>query len=339
MLSVEQTNSIEALIKETWPDETGPGVAVGIVHDGKFVQAFTRGVTNIEQPMPISKNTNFRIASVTKQFTAMALLILENEGTLSLNDSVTQYLPELSPWADEVTIEHLIHHTHGIKGYEGLMPDDTSVPIHDDGVVALLAEHPGLNFEPRDEFSYSNSGYACLAMIVERVSGQFYPDFMKERVFDPLGMKNTLIYRNGYNEVPNRAFGHRVLDGNLEMSDQSMTSSVFGDGGIYTSLIDYAKWDRALREGHDALPPLSRIQDAFKSSVLNDGTLTNYGYAFWIEKEPDQKIVWHTGGTRGFNHCVRRHLGDGYTIILFSNLNGEEPKEVCGRISDLLSAE
>jgi len=339
MISTDQQQSIESIIVDTWPDETGPGVAVGIARDGKLIETYTRGVTNIEAPMPITPKTNFRIASVTKQFTAMAILILEQDGELSLSDSITQYIPEFWPWAEDVTIEDLICHTHGIKGYEGLMPDDTSVPIHDDGVVALLAEHPGLNFQPGDEFSYSNSGYACLAMIVERVSGQFYPDFMKQRIFESLDMDNTLVFRKDYNSVPNRAYGHRVIDGKLEMSDQSMTSSVFGDGGIYTSLTDYAKWDRALREGHEALPPLTRIEDAFKSSVLNNGTLTNYGYAWWIENSPEGKVVWHTGGTNGFNHCVRRHMHDGFTIILFSNLNGEEPKEVCGRISNLLSAE
>ncbi len=333
-LSPEVRESIDSMVAAAYPNDDEPGCSVAVIRDGRIVHTVSRGVTSLDAPEPIGPETNFRIASVTKQFTAMSILILADRGALSLDDPVTKWLPELSPWADAATIRNLLQHTSGLKTYENHLPDDLETPVLDAGVVRVLAVNPGLVFDPGTQYSYSNSGYACLSIVVERASGNTFAGFLRDEIFRPLGMDGTVAFENGISTVPNRAYGYRQEESGLVFADQSMTSSVLGDGGIYTSVTDYAKWDEALY-GHPILPP-GHLADAFVNGALTDGTPIEYGYGWRIEQYPYGEVAWHTGGTTGFNHCVRRFPAERLTVVFFANRNGEEPKALCGGIMEAI---
>ena len=243
---------------------TAPGAAVLVVRNGEPVFRRGYGVTDLRTLAPIDEKTNFRLASFTKQFTATCIMLLVHDGKLSYDAHLTDLFPEFPAYGKSITVRNLLNHTSGLPDYEDLLikqfpntPEDKIPQILDAGVLKLLEQQSSGKFAPGSRWEYSNSGYVVLAMIVEKVSGKSFGQFLQERIFTPLKMTNTLAYEKGKNEVPHRAYGHTKLgqsklgqsekDGWRE-TDQSSTSATLGDGGIYTSLDDLALWDRALRE-------------------------------------------------------------------------------------------
>ena len=236
-----------------------PGMAVGVMQNGKLVFARGYGLAYLEKRTPITPATDFRLASLTKQFTATAIMLLVHDGKLRYEDTLTKVFPEFPTYGSAITIRQLLNHTSGLKDYEPLYDAHLSadhpekapqIPqIRDKQVLRLLEEQTTTDFSPGSKWEYSNSGYSVLAMVVERVSGEPFEDFLAKRIFEPLQMDHTLAFVKGKNIVPNRAFGYsKDKEGGWAFSDQSPTSAVLGDGGIYTSIEDMAKWDRALRD-------------------------------------------------------------------------------------------
>ena len=217
---------------------------------------------------------------------------MRTTANLHYDDHLTDFFPEFPAYGKSITVRNLLNHTSGLPDYEDLLmkqypntPEEKVPQILDAGVLKLLEQETAGKFAPGSKWEYSNSGYAVLAMIVEKVSGKSFAQFLKERIFTPLRMKNTLAYEKGKNEVPHRAYGHSKNDGAWRETDQSPTSAVLGDGGIYSSLDDLAKWDRALREHallseeemRPALFPFSRrtvrrnLPRASPSATASDG--------------------------------------------------------------------
>ena len=232
-----------------------PGAAVLVGRNGRTVFRRGYGVTDLRTLGPIDARTDFRLASFTKQFTAAAIMLLARDGKLHYDDHLTDFFPEFPAYGKSITVRNLLNHTSGLEDYEDLLmkqypdiPEDKVPQIHDAGVLKILEQQSSGEFAPGTKWEYSNSGYALLAMIVEKVSGKSFGQFLQERIFIPLKMQNTLAYEKGKNEVPHRAYGHSKKDGRWQETDQSATSAVLGDGGIYSSLDDLAKWDRALRQ-------------------------------------------------------------------------------------------
>jgi len=332
-LSTETATAVDRMISEAYPNEDEPGCSVVVARNGRVELAATRGLANVETGDRIAPETNFRIASVSKQFTALAVLKLVDAGTVSLDDPLTRWFPELAPWADAATVRDLLRHTSGLKDYENFVPDDAKRQVLDADVLRLLAKNPGLDFEPGTKYSYSNSGYALLALLVERATQRRFADYLREEIFAPAGMENTLAYEDGISVVPHRAYGHKRREGESawRVADQSTTSAVLGDGGIYSSTLDYVKWDAALREEGKLLSP-GLLEEAYTAGKLKDGSALTYGYGWNVEEAPYGKVVWHTGSTSGFNHAARRLPSEGLVVVVLANRPGTEPKELCEKI-------
>ena len=227
--------------------DTAPGGAVLVLKDGQTVLARGYGVTDLRSLSKIDAHSNFRLASVSKQFTAMAVMLLVHDGKLRYDERLTDVFPDFPAYGRDISIRHLLNHTSGLQDYEDLMSANGSaspekIPqIKDAGVLALMKQQTSTKFAPGTKWDYSNSGYAVLAMAVERVSGKAFGQFLQERIFGPLKMRNTITYERGKNEVLHRAYGHSRNGAGWQETDQSSTSAVLGDGGIYSSLDDLAR--------------------------------------------------------------------------------------------------
>lgn len=253
-----------------------PGASVLVVHDGKPVVRRAFGRSDLEAGTAATPSTNYRLASISKQFTSAAILLLAEDGRLDLDDPVRTWLPSLPAAAQPVTIRHLLTHTSGLVDYEDVIPGSMTWQLRDADVLKLLESQDRTYFTPGSGYRYSNSGYALLALIVERASGRDYPGFLRERIFLPLGMAGTLAYVREGAPVPHRAWGYSLVDGRWQRTDQSQTSAVLGDGGVYSSIDDLARWDAALYDDR-LLSDASRAQ-AFAPATPTDDPAVAYGY-------------------------------------------------------------
>lgn len=295
-----------------------PGAAVMVIKDGTAVLSKGYGLANLDSKIPCTPGSNFRLASVTKQFTAMSILILSERGKLSFDDKMMKFLPEFPDYGKDITIRQLLTHTSGLPDYEDFMPAGLTIPLSDRDVLHILRQQTKGRFTPGTQFNYSNSGYACLALIVEVASGQTFPAFLKDNLFVPLGMANSVAYVSGLSTVPNRAFGYAKVGEKFEFSDQSLTSAVLGDGGIYSSLNDLFKWDQALYT--DKLVSKQMLNDAFTiHSKTSDFEGSGYGYGWYIGKNKGTQHVWHYGSTCGFRTQITRYPEKKLSIIILTN--------------------
>ncbi len=307
-----------------------PGLAVLVVDDGHVAFERAIGVTDLRTKRGIDNATNFRLASVTKQLTAAAVMLLVRDGKLAYDDRLTDIFPEFPEYGRPITVRHLLNHTSGLPDYEDLMPPaDPSLPVEevqikDDGVLDLLKKQADGEFTPGTRWAYSNSAYVLLGLAVTKASGQPFGEFLRDRVFAPLGMSGTVAHEPGRDDVPNRAYGHTLEDGRWRETDQSSTSATLGDGGVYSSLADLLKWDEALRrhallseaEMHPALTPVPVTQGLRKDV---DGRPVAYGFGWYLNPWQGHPRMWHTGETAGFRTAIMRFTGDGLTVIVLGN--------------------
>jgi len=298
-----------------------PGASLLVVRDGSAVVRRSYGRSNLEDRIAATPETNYRLASVTKQFTAAAILLLSQDGKLSLDDPVKKWLPSLPSAIDSVTITHLLTHTSGIIDYEDVMPAGTVKQLHDADVLRLLEAHDSVYFKPGTRYSYSNSGYSLLSLIVARASGKSFATFLRERIFLPLGMNHTVAYEEGISTVSNRAFGYTIKDGVWTRKDQSTTSAVLGDGGIYSSIDDLAKWDAALYDSRLLSDDSRRL--AFTPHTATDQADVKYGFGWRITGE----TLWHSGETVGFRNVIIRNPSRRLTVVLLTNRDDPAPYE------------
>jgi CubicO group peptidase (beta-lactamase class C family) len=309
----------------------GPGAAVLVLKDGEPLVRRGYGYADLEQHVRISPQTNFRLASVTKQFTAASILLLAEDGKLTLDDRARSWLPSLPEAADRITIRHLLTHTSGLIDYEDLIPDTMTAQLHDADVLALLEGQTRLYFEPGTSYRYSNSGYALLALIVGKASGRSFATFLATRIFEPLGMTHTVAYEQGISEVAHRAYGYSQIEGGWQRTDQSQTSAVLGDGGIYSSLDDLAKWDAALYD--ERLLKRTSLDAAFTPATSTDDPTIEYGFGWRITGE----TLWHSGETIGFRNVIVRWPKRHFTVIVLTNRNEPEPYRTALKIAESYS--
>jgi len=307
-----------------------PGASVLVLRDGEPIVRAGYGLANVETHTPATPTTNYRLASVTKQFTAASILLLAEDGRLKLDDTARKWLPSLPKAAEPVTIRHLLTHTSGLIDYEDVIPDTFKPQLHDADVLRLLESQDRTYFKPGSSYRYSNSGYALLALIVERSSGKTFAAFLRERIFQPLGMTNTVAYEDGISTVTNRAFGYTQEQGRWGRTDQSQTSAVLGDGGIYSSIDDLAKWDAALYDGRLLRP--SSLKAAFTPATRTDDPEVEYGLGWRITGE----TLWHSGETVGFRNVIVRYPKRHLTVIVLTNRNEPEPYQLALKIAEAL---
>ena len=324
-----------------------PGVAVLVIKDEKIVFERGYGIADLHSRRKIDGRTNFRLASCTKQFTAMAVMLLVHDGKLRYEDRLTHIFPDFPAYGKSITIRNLLNHTSGLLDYEDLMakpapgiaPDE--IPqIKDAGVLELLKQQKTTKFPPGTHWDYSNSGYAVLAMVVEKVSGQPFGDFLHARIFAPLDMTHTVAYEKGKNSVANRAYGHTHEKEAWREQDQSPTSAVLGDGGVYSSLDDLAKWDRALT--HHVLLSEAEMKPAITPVKVTDGSVQEpdstpaaYGFGWFLNPYRDHPRMWHYGETVGFRTTIQRFVEDKLTVILLCNRDDLVPANLALKVADL----
>jgi CubicO group peptidase (beta-lactamase class C family) len=314
-----------------------PGIALLIAKNGGLIYRNTAGLANDSTGEKIDSATNFRLASLTKQFTAMGILLLEQDHLLSFEDPIHRFFPELpARIGNEVLIRHLLTHSSGILDYESLIPPGQTTQVLDADVLNLLAGHDSTYFPPGSRFRYSNSGFCLLALIIERVTHKTFADFIRDRIFTPLQMNGSAVYEAGQ-PVQHRAMGYaKDSAGHIYFSDQSVTSATKGDGGVYTSLDDYAKWIRALQE--NKLVKLAAVlkqlrfpinpgidkgsgngHDENSGKGRNDAPQSYYA-AGWFDIEMSPVVLFHSGSTCGFSTYILQVPGDEWSITYFSNL-------------------
>ncbi len=340
--------------------ERAPGLAVLVRKDGSTLFEKGYGVRDLRTKSKIDQHTNFRLASFTKQFTAMAIMLLVHDGKLHYDQTLTGIFPDFPPYGKNITIRNLLNHTGGLPDYEDLMealetPRNSWVwtperQIQDGQVLKLLENETKGKFAPGTSWSYSNSGYVVLGLIVAKVSGQSYADFLHARIFAPLHMDNSIVYQKGKNKVTNRAFGHSKEGDTLKETDQSSTSATLGDGGIYSNLEDLAKWDDALRnhtlltadEMAPALVP-AKLKDGSQpywpreanDDNLHPGKPVSYGFGWFLDPYWGQPRMWHTGSTMGFRTVIQRFTSDNLTIIILCNRTDLDPEALALKTADL----
>lgn len=311
-----------------------PGASLLVVRDGKPLVRRSYGFSNLEEQTAATPATNYRLASVTKQFTAAAILLLAEDGKLALDDSLRKWFPNLPEVAAKMTLRQVLTHTSGLIDYEDVIPPAMTGPLHDADVLEILETQNRSYFAPGTAYRYSNSGYALLALIVGKASRQDFATFLKERIFTPLGMTDTLAFEEGVSSVHRRAFGYSEQNGRWDRTDQSQTSAVLGDGGIYSSIDDLAKWDDALYD--ERLLSARSRQLAFTPATDSDDPSVRYGMGWRItEEQIGGRTLWHSGETIGFRNVIVRYPEQRFTVVLLSNRNDPEPYQTARAIAQL----
>jgi CubicO group peptidase (beta-lactamase class C family) len=325
-----------ARVDELFRDYSGPAVPGGsviIIQDGRIIYKKAYGMADLEAHVAATTATNYRLASFTKQFTAMCIMMLAERKKLSFDEPLPAFFPDFPAYGKQITVRHLLTHTSGLLDYEDLMPADTKVPILDKGALELLKKQDKTNFPPGSEYRYSNSGFVVLALIVEARSGMSFAQFLKKNIFDPLGMAHTVAFENGISTVSNRAYGYTRREKRYERTDQSMTSSTLGDGGIYTSVDDLFYWDQALYT--TKLVKRESLEQAWAPFTLTSGKRTEYGFGWFVKDYRGLHTVQHDGSTIGFRTTILRVPERKFTVIALVNRNEGKPEEIAKKIADL----
>ncbi len=289
--------------------------------NGKVIFEKSYGANGVNGEKILSEDSSFNLASVSKQFTAMGVVLLKSRSVIDYNEDIARYIPELGFYTG-VTIKHLLHHTSGIPDYMKLVMkhrDDESVFTVAEMIELYSDKRPKANFPPGEKFEYSNTGYVLLTDIIEKASGQEFSKFMTENIFMPLGMDNTQVFNLLSNSEPNnRVYGYAhkywLLGGKKLKKDLNYFDGVVGDGGIYSSARDLALWDAALNEG--VLIPTKKYEDAYASGTLSNGSKTGYGFGWVLNGD---HTVEHAGGWQGFSSFIYRGLKNQELIVILDN--------------------
>ena len=314
---------------------TVPGASVVVISDGRVTVRRAYGMADLERRVAATPETDYRLASVSKQFTAMAVMLLVKDGKVRYDQAVREFLPELPAAARAVTVRHLLNHTSGLWDYEDLIPDSRTAQLDGRDVLALVVSKDSLYFPAGSQYRYSNSGYVLLGLIVERVSGMTFPEFLQTRIFRPLGMGASVAHVEGSDTVPRRAYGYSPRGGTFVPTDQSVTSATLGDGGIYTNVDDMVHWDRALY-GDTALVDAAALELATTPPQLPGGADTQYGFGWFVDHYRGEKRWRHTGETSGFRNAIQRYPDRRVTIVILTNRSSGEPEAIAERIADRL---
>lgn len=300
-------------------DGEKPGASVIVIKNGEIEFAKSYGYADLENNILATPKTNYRIASVTKQFTAMGVMILINQGKLTYQTKLTDIFPEFPRYGKDITVRQLLTHRSGLVKYNRFIEEDRTQQMLDIDVLNGLLTTDSTYFQPNTKYAYSNTGYAVLAQIIEKVSGMSFPDFMKKEIFRPLKMRHSTILEIG-KEIKHRAYGHIVKGNAITPKDQSLTSAIQGDGGVYASVMDYYQWDKALYS--DKLIPQHELDDAFYNYDENGKSQERgYGYGWGVNYHKGIKILQHGGSSTGFGSYVIRIPSANLSVAIFTNRN------------------
>jgi CubicO group peptidase (beta-lactamase class C family) len=309
-----------------------PGLALLVTRDGKVVRSEGFGLANVELQVPVKPETIFQSGSVGKQFTATAVMMLVEAGKIGLNDPLTKYFPEAPPSWKNVTVRELLSHTGGFGDY----PKDFNFRKDwTEPQLLKLVESIPLAYPPGTKWEYSNLGYLTLGILIHRVSGEFYGDFLRQRIFQPLGMQATRIISEA-DIVPNRAAGYRLVKGELKNQEWvAPAMNTTADGSLYFSIVDLSRWDAALYEGK--LLKRSSFDLMWTPVKLKNGqsNKAGYGFGWFIEERNGHRCIHHDGSWQGFETAIDRYVDDRLSVVALTNLAGAKPGEITKHVAEM----
>lgn len=329
---VLRADAIDDYINTEIAGRNVPGFALAVMRHGQLVRAQGYGFANIEHRVPVHPDTLFKTGAVGKQFTAVAVMLLVEDGKLRLDESVRTYLPDAPrAWAP-ITVRQLLNHTSGLPPYpNGEFRRDYT----DDELLGIIYKQE-LSFPPGSRWGYSYTAYVTLGMLITKVSGEFYADLLARRVFAPLGMQTARLI-DELAIVPNRAAGYEMRDGELRNAEWvSPTANSTADGSLYLSLLDYARWEAGLH-GRELLKPESWAEIA-RPAQLASGRRYPYGLGWYVEHSAGQEVWWHSGSWQGFRTFIVRHLGDQLTLVALANGESGDPARIARHVAGMLDS-
>lgn len=328
------TNDIDGLFS-MWKNSNGPGGVVLVTQNNKTVFEKAYGLENISYKIPVTSETIFNIGSMSKQFTAMGIVLLQMEGKLSIDDDIKKYLPELNNFGKPITIRHLLHHTSGFRsspelfGLAGWRDGDA---ISNEDVYRYLTKQTSLNFEPGSEFMYTNSGYILLAKIIENVSKQNFKSWMKEKIFQPLQMNSTFIEEDNSKIIAKTASSYTEIEPAVFVNVENYDLT-YGASNVYSTCSDILKWSKNFNEAS------VKFQSAFEMlktvDVLNSGQKNNYGFGVFVDDFFGNHRIQHTGAIAGFQSIMYSYPDDNLEIIILSNFTSNQLSKIADQISQL----
>lgn len=325
---------VDEYVKAEMQRQHIPGLSLAVIKDGQIILAKGYGWANVELQVVVKPETIFQSGSMGKQFTATAVMMLVEEGKVSLDDKITKYFTDAPASWQNITVRHLLTHTAGTTDY----PSDFDFRRdYTEAELLKRAEAIPLAFQPGEKWSYSNLGYVLLGILIHRVSGKFYGDFLQERVFKPLGMTTSRIISEA-DIVPNRAAGYRLVKGELKNQDWvSPTLNTTADGALYLTVYDMAKWDAALYT--EKLLRRSSLEQMWTPVKLNSGKTADYGFGWRLGEVRGHHIIEHGGAWQGFKSHIARYVIDRLTVVVFANLAQANPTRIAHAIAAIYNPE
>jgi CubicO group peptidase (beta-lactamase class C family) len=334
-LSPVQRTQIDRYVMAKMERQRIPGVEVGIYRDRIALLEKGYGLANVELQVPVRPETIMQSGSVGKQFTATAIMMLVEQGKVGLDDSITKYFPDAPARWKDIKVKNLLSHTSGLAEYES---DERTKPggefylrldFTEDELVHKIERLP-VEFKPGDDWTYCNTNYVLLGILIHRVTGMFYGDYLREKIFAPLGMTATRIISDR-DIISNRAAGYQIDGGGLK--NQKFVSPTFNstaDGALYFNVVDLAKWDRALYD--TSLLTKASLDRMWTPFLLNDGKVNAAGYGFaWVVADANgHRVIEHDGAWQGFSCVISRYVDDKLTIVVLTNLGTghAQPKSI-----------
>jgi CubicO group peptidase (beta-lactamase class C family) len=319
-----------------WNKPESPGCALAVIKDGRVIYEKGYGCANLEYSTPITPSTVFNIASVSKQFTAMSVLLLVQQGKLSLDDDIRKHVSEVPDFGRVITIRHLLHHSSGLRNFEdllvmaGLRTDDVITREH---MLDMVTHQKELNFNPGDEYLYCNTGYHLLAEMVARVSGQSFAEFADANIFKPLGMTNTHFHDDHERIVKNRAWSYE-REGDKSFKNAFSNISVVGGGGMYSTVEDLAKWVNNFDHGRVGGPGV--LKQMHEQGVLNNGQTSRYACGLFIDEYKGMKLVEHGGGLASYRSDIIRFPDQKVAVVLLGNTSEIDPAQLSRQVADIV---
>jgi CubicO group peptidase (beta-lactamase class C family) len=330
-----QADQVDDFVKAELQRQKIPGLSIAVVRNGEVVKAQGYGLSNVELNVAATADTIYQSGSVGKQFTATLVMMLVEEGKMSLDDHISKYIPDAPAIWKDITLRHMLTHTSGLSNHLydhiNLRQDYT-----EDELIKQLAAIP-LDFRPGDDWTYSNAGFVTLGILIHKATGKFYGDLLHEKIFEPLGMKTARIIDEA-DIVPNRAAGYRIVEGELKNQEWVAPKlNTSADGSLYLTVLDMAKWDAALYT--EKLLKRSSFDLMWTPVKLNSGKTKPYGFGWFLGEARGHRLIEHGGAWQGFNAHISRYVDDKLTVIVMTNRAGADSGKIGAGIAGLYSAE
>jgi CubicO group peptidase (beta-lactamase class C family) len=338
VLAADETTDKVDKIFASWDKTTSPGAALAVIRDGRIIYKRSYGMAKLEDGIVMTSDKIFDIGSVSKQFTAMCVVLLVRQGKVSLDDNVRKYIPELPDYGTPITVRHLLHHTSGLRDYNALLElagfrGDSDCPNVDEA-LEVICRQKKLNYPPGEEYSYTNTGYFLLSQIVERVSGKSLNTFAQENIFKSLGMEHTLYQDDHTQIIKNRASGYDPAGQGFKLNMSNWNET--GDGNVYTSVEDLYLWDQAFYNyilGKEVMDMLHT------TGTLASGKKIDYAFGLVVSEYKGLKVVEHGGAWAGFRAAIIRFPEQKFSVICLANLGSMNPSALGFKVADIYLAD